>query len=321
MGPSSGLVLLLGAFAPPAAAIEVQWEAPAGCPDREALRARLDARVGPDAQGPAAVHGTVVASPSGYVLALELAIAGSSTQRTLEAATCDELVDAAALIVAVALDPVFAVAEPSIAEVIAAPEAAPTRATTRSQVAIAPTPVEPPTRRRPTLRTLGLALRPTVGVWFGAVPRAAATIGFDVVFPARRSLRAELGVLAIPRQRVAITGGGANLWLASAVLRACFAPAVGRVRPMGCAGIGAGAIGGRGFGDGIVPSAGVQPWAAITGGAGLGIALTRRFEIVVRGEGHIHLHQPGFHLEGIGSLHRVGATSVTALAGLQAVLP
>ena len=319
---STWLMLLLGAFAPPAAAIDVRWEAPAGCPDREALLARLHARVGPDAKGPAAVHGTVVASATGYALALELAIAGSSTQRALEAATCEEIVDATALIVAVALDPVFAVAEPTIAEVIAVPEPAPARAEVSPPAAIAAAPVGPLVRRRPTMRALGLGLRPLVGAWFGALPRAAATIGFDVVLPARRSVRAELGVLAIPRQRVTITGdAGANLWLATAVLRACFAPAVGRVRPMGCAGISAGAVGGRGFGEGIVPISRVQTWAAITGGAGIGIALTRRFEIVVRGEGHLHLRQPGFHLEGIGKLHRVGATSVTALAGLQAVLP
>lgn len=319
---SPWLMLLLGAFAPPAAAIDVRWEAPAGCPDRDALTARLDARIGPDAQGPASVHGTVVMSATGYALALELVVAGEASQRALEAATCEELVDAAALIVAVALDPVFAVVEPTIAEVIAAPEVAPTRAPLPAPVAIAATPVDPVVaRRRPTMRALGLGLRPTIGAWFGALPRAAATVGFDVVFPARRSLRAELGVLAIPRQRVTITGGGANLWLASAVLRACFAPAVGRVRPMGCAGITAGAIGGRGFGEGIVPDSRVQAWAAITGSAGLGVVITRRFEIVVRGEGHIHLRQPGFHLEGIGALHRVGATSVTTVIGVQAVLP
>lgn len=316
------LVLVIGAFAPPAAAIEVRWEAPAGCPDREALLARMHARIGPDAEGPASVHGTVSATNSGYALALELAIAGNATQRELDAATCGELVDAAALIVAVALDPVFAVAEPTIAEVIAVPEPAPQRAPARPHVAIATAPVEPVQRRRPTMRALGLGLRPLVGAWFGAVPRAAATVGFDVVFPARRSLRAELGVLAIPRQHVAIAeDAGANLWLASAVLRACFAPAVGRVRPMGCAGMSAGAIGGRGFGSGITPRSHAEPWAAITGGAGLGIAVTRRFEIIVRGEGHVHLRQPGFHLDGVGPIHRVGATSVTTLVGLQAVLP
>jgi hypothetical protein len=177
-------------------------------------------------------------------------------------------------------------------------------------------------RPRPTMRTLGLALRPSVGAWFGALPRVAASVGFDLVFPARRSLRAELGVLAIPRERVRVAmDAGASLWLATAVLRGCFAPAVGRVRPMGCAGIAAGAIGGRGNGSRVRSKPATEPWISATAAAGLGIALSRRVELFARGEGHVHLLQPAFHLVSIGNVHKVGATSVTALAGLQAVLP
>jgi hypothetical protein len=314
------VLLLLGAFAGPAApALEASWDAPAGCPDREVLLARTRARIGATLQVPATIRGTVRATASGYALSLELAIAESTEVRQLDAPVCDELVDAAALIVAVALDPVFVISE--AAEVIDVPEA-PSVAPTPRRAAPPPTVEASQPRARPSMRTLGVALRPSVGAWFGALPNPAATVGFDLVFPARRSLRAELGVLAIPRERVRVaTNAGANLWLATAVLRGCFAPAVGRVRPMGCVGIAAGAIGGQGNGSRVRARPASEPWISATAAAGLGIALSRRIELFARGEGHVHLVQPAFHLDSIGNVHEVGATSVTALAGLQAVLP
>ncbi len=332
MGPSA-VALLLGALVtPPRGAIEATWDAPAACPDREALLERTRARLPEHARGPAAIRGQVRTSASGYALTLELVVAdGPPTRRELEAPLCDELVDAAALVVAVALDPVFAAVDPAIERAVEG--STPTRVdrvvvAPRGRIETSPRPTSAPRTsaprpRRETMRALGIGLRPSVGAWFGALPRVAPTIGFDVVLPARRALRGELGVLAIPRQRTAVaTDAGAQLWLATAIVRACFAPAVGRVRPMGCAGFAVGAIGGRGRGSAVMrPGDVVQAWASASAAAGLGIALGRRIELFARAEGHVHARRPGFHLDAIGTVHRVGATSVTALGGLQAVLP
>lgn len=309
------------------AAVELRWDAPAGCPDAAAAAARIATRT-PDPIGPdrVEVDARVVAAGSGYALALTLARAGAApTRRTLASDRCDELAEAAALVVAVALDPVF-LAEQAHATIPRAPRLPPAEPSTPPSVrAPPPTPrlaarddaVPPPRTPR-----FGVALRPSVGAWFGALPRIATAIGLDVVLPARRALRAELGALAIPRQRTVVDpDAGAQLWLATAVLRGCFAPAVGRVRPMACVGIAGGAIGGRGRGAAVQGSAAVQPWVSAVAATGLEVAIVRWFGAFARVEGHAHLRRPGFHLDAVGPVHRVGQASATALVGLQAVLP
>ncbi len=307
------------------AAVELRWEAPAGCPDAETTAARIAARtgdrIGPD---PVAIDARVVTAGSGYALTMTLARSGAAPlHRAVASDRCDELADATAIIVAVALDPVF-LAEQARATI--APPSLPTADPPRAPPAQArpPTPTTAPRDGAvapPSKPPFGVALRPSVGAWFGALPGIAAAIGIDVVVPARRALRVELGALAIPRRRTTVApGAGAQLWLATAVLRGCFAPAVGRIRPMACVGIVGGAIGGRGRGPAVQSSAAVQPWVSAVAATGLEVAIVRRFGVFARVEGHAHLRRPGFHLDAVGPVHRVAQASATALVGLQAML-
>jgi len=91
---------------PPRPADDLQWTAPAGCPGPEALRAGIERR-----RGRALVTGqvrvlarTIALGPRRYRLDLELALGERRETRVLTASTCAALVDAAALLIALALD-------------------------------------------------------------------------------------------------------------------------------------------------------------------------------------------------------------------------
>jgi hypothetical protein len=115
------LLALVGALSPPpspretpAAAVDpiaklaITWDAPAPCASPRRLRERLSALLA--ASSEAATTGELRAklspSPGGWTMAITVESAAGSWQRTLAAPRCDELVEAAALIAAITLDPV-----------------------------------------------------------------------------------------------------------------------------------------------------------------------------------------------------------------------
>jgi hypothetical protein len=105
------LVLGLRAAAPseaPAPGLELHWDAPSECPDRAQLLAAIDATLGEVDAGERRslrVHGRVRAEPSaGFVVRLELDDGRAST-RELRGSSCRELTEAAALVIAMTIDP------------------------------------------------------------------------------------------------------------------------------------------------------------------------------------------------------------------------
>lgn len=309
--------------------VALEWVAPPSCPDMAEVEQRIAARVQPGSAQGASARLRVTASDPGFVLTLDLSIArGMPMQRVVEGPRCDELVDAASLMIAVAVDPVFVVDLSDVVAIVAAHDAT-TVPTPRRR----PTVVEaPPAARAPTKRDvvpLRIGLRASTGAWIGAMPRPAATIAVDVALPAMRLGWAELGAIAIPRQRTRVSDSvGATLWLASAVLRGCIAPplradtqSIARVRPMACVGLATGAIGGRGRGTDVATGAAQALWISAAAGGGLDVTIVRRLGVFARFDGHLHARRPGFHIDGGGRVHRVGLGSMTALVGLQAVLP
>jgi hypothetical protein len=308
----------------------VTWTSPSGCPDDADVAARLRARSPATLPARVRVNGHVHADGSALALDLDYALGDAPVvHRTISSTSCEVLVDAAALVLAVAIDPLHVATE---IELLAADEPSsgephrvvgPPRIATPPIEGIAANAPPADVVARSRARPIGVGLRATAGVWLGAMPRAAPVVGFDIVVPARRRLRAELGVLAIPRSPVDVTAdAGADLWLASAVARGCFVWTMrGRVRPGTCLGIAGGAIGGRGRGDGIDPQPGREAWAAASAELQLDIVLVQRLALVVGAAGWLHLRRPGFHLDDVGQLHRMGAASVALRAGLLLLLP
>lgn len=95
-----GVVAVLGASGRGAAADELAWTAPAGCPDAAAVRARIDARLAPGIAVPA-LRITVTHRRGGYVASIDpRGWSLATAMRTLTSTRCDELADAVAVIVA-----------------------------------------------------------------------------------------------------------------------------------------------------------------------------------------------------------------------------
>lgn len=90
---------------PPAPADDIRWTAPPGCPDRTALLAGIERRRG-RALGPNQVrmNAAISATSGRFELQLTLEILDHEEHRTLSATRCAALVDAAALMIAVAID-------------------------------------------------------------------------------------------------------------------------------------------------------------------------------------------------------------------------
>jgi hypothetical protein len=103
------MVLTLAAvlLVAPAEGLRLDWQAPAACPDGEALRARVIDLVGAEAAGRTRLRARAVvrAEAGRWTMALDLLREGGQDRRTLEDRDCRALAEAAALMIAVAIDP------------------------------------------------------------------------------------------------------------------------------------------------------------------------------------------------------------------------
>jgi hypothetical protein len=89
--------------APNQSPLELEWRAPSGCPGRAEIESRVAARLGPRSASPAPLRASARIEPStdGYRLQLQT----DQGQRSLTARDCHELAAAAALILALLIDP------------------------------------------------------------------------------------------------------------------------------------------------------------------------------------------------------------------------
>lgn len=111
LAPLAGLACL--GLATSAAAqsrhFELNWQAPAGCPTRAEVAREVQELIADSAGAPrvAAIEasGVVANDPGGFALILTLREAEAQRSRHIGAPSCEELAHAAALIVAIAIDP------------------------------------------------------------------------------------------------------------------------------------------------------------------------------------------------------------------------
>ncbi|MBL9100740.1 MAG: hypothetical protein JNL82_07275 [Myxococcales bacterium] len=99
-------LLAAALFAAPAPGLQIDWQAPAECPGQAELRARVGSLVGAAAERTELrAAGRVVREGERWTLTLELVRAGSREARTLRDGACRGLAEAAAVVIAVAIDP------------------------------------------------------------------------------------------------------------------------------------------------------------------------------------------------------------------------
>lgn len=317
--PVMGFVLAaLVLWGVPAAATP-RWDAPPACPEQGVVEQWIDRLMLKGTEDVPSWQGRVEGSDeAGFVLTLTV----SGHLRTLADPDCGKLAVAAALVVAVAADPV------AVVDVIDAelhqPEPAP-RLLEPPQLPIPPKPApipvvegpgpQPP-RRNPAWRDpapeLSGVVSGAIGAELAVLPRPgfAASLGGGVRWS---WLRMELvGVVSVPRDIPAREPDfGARAAVAGGQLRGCWVLHAQRVEVPLCLAGEVGAVWARGFGPTIEPQARAQPWAAAVPSLGVTRWLSARFGLEARISAPVGLYKPAVHLAGVDT-HVFRAGSVGA---------
>ncbi len=328
---AGSLALLLGLAAPPATeTISLTYEAPETCPERHEVQRAIDARLGGAPTRPLAVAVSITrADERRWRLSLGIRDEGQGSDRVIEASTCWELVDAAAWLIALAVNPEVAPpdraaveAAPAVPEPPALPDAPEKREPavtpevaargTSSAAASTPAPVtdeRAPTDARPrggerNERAPRLLLAPAFGAVYGPAPRFAPALAVALALdwhPARLQLEFTyaLPITLADREEPSYQ---ARVELLTGSARGCgvLGSRAGRVRAPLCAGVSAGATRGRGQGDQVVPSVGYAPWLALDASAGVEVWVHERVGLSLVARGLVSLTAPAFHIEPIG---------------------
>lgn len=311
----------------------LEWVAPVECPDATRGAEHLARFLGGRAlAAPARVE--LRAEPAGHVAIVTV----DGATRTLHASDCETLGRAAALVVAVSLDPVAAAAvvlESEAAEIPATPAREVPEPT--ADVELGP-PAEsitlPPTRRPPRTTSARADMPARVeprapigsGHWLGAsggialalVPALTGTVRLGYAFE-RGAVRVQANATyATPRTITypAEPGVGGRFQSVSLGLRACFAPAAGRVVIPLCGGLEGGPVLGRGLG---VPNT-RRPVGVWVGGLASAAALVRvhsRVALMAGADLLVSLRRPGFHAGSRETLFRSPLVGLCGLAGLE----
>ncbi|WP_438010008.1 hypothetical protein WME89_15935 [Sorangium sp. So ce321] len=334
--------------------VDLDWIAPGACADREPVLAEIEQRLG----RPAAAHGgarlkaRAEASQNergSWDLHLTTTLGEATRSRDLHGETCAELASAAALIIALAIDPEAVARGPASAEPGAgaapgagegaepdqtgAPDAVPAAdALPEATSPPAPDPGAPaasaPVEARPSpgvapspgprlrgaLRALGVldtSALPAVAP--GAGIAAGALIG---------PVRVELSIAYFGAQQALIeaTTMGGDVWLIAGGLRVCYATRHHAFELGPCAGIEGGVMSAAGFGV-AAPGSNRALWLAPQLGALATYALSDGVRIPLAVDALLPLVRDDFVLVGIGSVHRIPAATLRASLGVEVRFP
>ena len=310
LGP---LMLATSLATPPGAAENVHWSAPAACPTRTRLIAAITADLGrplapADADALTARAAASRRSDGRWQLSLTIEPrAAAAVERSVIADECALLVDAAALMIAAAIDPELGAGTPTASPTsrepsgipLAIPAPEPTRASVPPPIP-APT-TKPATKPRPLRATLAVA----AALDTGALPRPAGGLLVRAGLLTRR-LRVELGAVHWFTQRVEIAGttASADLRLTAAQLQACPRLIYKQLEVPLCAGLELGAMHGAGHGLALT-STDRRTWLAALADARLLWAPLARLALGVELGLAVPLLITRFHVGGLaGDLHR-----------------
>lgn len=269
------------------------------------------------------IEGSIEAEEPGYRAWVHVQTPMGETTREVEAETCQAIVEASAIIIAVALDPVL-VAE-SVEPVREAPS--PVESTPRPREPSDSEPGQPEpgqpeasepetsfAESSPRDRPFGPDARTPVsvaglvagGLDLGTVGDLAGGARAGLVLR-RNLLRIELvGGFVGPvahRPFVEAQGAGVRVLLGYVQLGACVNPAVGRFEFPICAIFETGAV--RGTGIGLdQPLTAHQGWFVAAGRAAASVRVSERVRLTLGAEGGGLLHRPAFAIDDLGTAWR-----------------
>ncbi len=323
--------------------LDLEWSAPASCPDHDEVLRGVDRLLGGAAISPEkklTARARVEATRGGYRLDLVTtrASGGPSGERTVEAPTCRAVVDAAEVILALAIDPSQAakvaaaaasapavVPSPSDAGVspeapapsvpassapsdlrvagdAGAPPARDAGAAPPPPVAPAPSPPPPPPASSDEPRfALGVGLGGDDGSLPHLAPSIAATFAY---LPGALRLALDVAYLPSSEAEVATSPSrGGRLWLFTGAARACYVAIAKAIEVAPCALVEAGVLHGEGFGARVSQS-GSAPWFALGAGGYGAVRVTRAFALRLDLAAEVPLARTEFVVVGVGPVHK-----------------
>ena len=298
----------------------LSWSAPEGCPTQETLQSAIDRYLGGAglslAREVRADAKVTALEDGGFRLALLVETGGGTSVASIDAERCELLVKAAALKIAVTVDP-LAVLDTVEAEPPAQPQPPPEEKEEEAAPIIEPEPEpepEPPPSEpkvRGAIAAQGLAS-------YGVLPNFGAGVGLSAAIVFERWRFEAAGAYWPSRsERTDLTHDiGGNFMLGTAALRGCPEPKYKKVEFPLCLGVELGAMRGEGFGvdDAAVAS---RLWAAALLGLGVTWAFTDHLAVGARLEAVVALARPEFSIRGAGLLHQAGPAAPRGLVGLE----
>jgi hypothetical protein len=318
---AAGLALALAPAPAAGERLALRWTAPAGCPSATEVQAEvarlLGDRTGRTGRDLAVTAEVAEARPGEWSVRL----AEGAHERVVRGASCPAVAAAAAVILALMIDPT--------AEVEPAPALPPASWPVAPASAPAPPP-HPPAAPSPPVILPAPAPPATAwprswsaGAWAsvdaGSLPGAAAGFGVG-------------GALGLGRQQLTAafeawpsdagstaekTAAGGRFDLLVGVLGTCRTLLTGRLELAPCVAVELGRLHARGYGV-AAPGEGSSVWVAGRGGVRAGWRLTTRLNVVLRADAVVPFERPSFVLVNVGPVHRPAAVAGRAGLGLEA---
>ncbi len=301
--------------------VTLRWYAPASCPDATAVSAAIAGRRPID---PVVVDARVSIEPDAVVAELAIDSAHGSTRRHLASPSCESIVEAVALLVQVAADPLptpARIAPPTIVApspvALAEPDeaAAPDEIAARSPGPRPPAPTRDPVRAR-------LSAAAIVGT--GTLPVVDAG-GRLLVGIASRRVHADVGAGVLAPQRAATPAGTeVRIDAFAAVARVCPVVPVGlrRLEISACAVLTAGVLRGRSGGAAVAdPGRALQPFVRLAAAPELAIVVHPRVRLTGTLEVGGRLVRAGFAIAGLGRVWTPRPWAIHGGLGVEVRLP
>ena len=294
--------------------LSLQWTAPASCPSAAYVRARVQGAIGEadEHHQPVEADARVEQGDDGtWHVTLRTKQGKQAGQRTFDAASCAELADATALIVAMMI-----VREP-------APEApeqpSPPATKPRPPAPVRATP--PPRIEAPPADAAAVVLSPQLALDLGSLPSAALGLGASggLMWEA---VRVELEAIMWPAKQATsadLASAGSDVGLSTAALHGCARPWPGAIRFDGCGGVELGRLRAEGFGVEHPKTEGAL-WSALFAGA-LMTWPVGDFALRLQVGAAVPLTRPSVVLEPHGEVHRPSAVVARGAIGVSWIIP
>jgi hypothetical protein len=316
----AALVVALGAPALTRAAVPAElsltWQAPAGCPTPTDVEAQFARLLGGAARTPSGKHIAAqavvrAAAPDRWSLELATVLDQAVGHRSLAGDSCASVASAAALILALMIDP--AAAERAMkppAPARTAMEPAPTRAPPPEAIVTTTAPREPNERA-----AVAPYARAFAGVVVALLPTPAPAVG--LALGARRGrLGAELtGVATEERRALAVGSAGGDFRLLAGGARACGALGGHAVVWQVCLGGELERLSGTGVGVSTMRSRTALMGAA-TGGLLVSVPLGAHVALSLDLDAAVRPYRPTFKLDLVGPIFQIPLASGLAALGL-----